>query len=775
MVLKTSLDSQGLSVPLIQSPPARVPGGLIDHPKCALTEGFGGFRARAGEGLFEKIGMTLVILVALGLFNLRAFQLLELIRLGRPENRFDALGGRLLRVIRVVFGQQKLLQWPFPGLMHAFIFWGFVILFTTIVEAFGAVYQTGFALPFIGRWGPLASIQDLFVLLVLVGIGMAFYIRKGKRPGRFRGSHLKEADRILLAISGIMITILGLRATEIALGNFPYPRPYAFASSAVATLFFERMPHATADAWNTIFLWEHSLIVLGFLVFLGYSKHLHIITAPLNVALASAPSRPRGALKKIDLDIETMPEDEVIGAAKISHLTQKQLLDLYTCTECGRCQSACPAWNTGKPLSPKLLIMDLRDHLLEVGPALVRAKRDEVGPPLPRWTPEPIRRFFVQGPPAKARAQFLRLRDALLGKPEGEAVPLNPNIIEDEVIWDCTTCGACVYNCPVDIEHIDAILDMRRNLVMMESRFPREMQTALSNLENSGNPWGQPQQARLEWTQGLEFEVPVLGQDSSADKYEVLYWVGCAGAFDDRNKKVVQAFAKLMKKAGVSFAVLGSGEKCNGDPARRLGHEYLFQTLAQENIANLDSFGVKKVVTACPHCFNMLANEYPQFGGNYEVKHHSEFLADLVQQGRLKIERDFESSVAYHDPCYTARHNDIIQAPRTILREAGAPVREMHRHGRQTFCCGAGGGRMWMEERIGKKVNVDRTDEALALGIDVIGVGCPFCHIMLDDGVKERGADERVRVRDLAQILEAVAIPEGAKVLPLAGGSNASH
>lgn len=721
--------------------------------------------------MLEKVAMTLVISTALGLFSLRAFQLLEFLRLGRPENRFDNLGGRILRVVRVVLGQQKLLQWPFPGLMHAFIFWGFVILFTTIVEAFGAIYKTGFALPLVGHWGPLALIQDAFVLLVLSGISMAVYIRKGKRPGRFRGSHLREADYILMAISGIMITILGLRGTEIAIRHFPYDRDWAFASSAVAKVIFDRMPHATLDAWNTIFLWEHSLIVLGFLVFLGYSKHLHIITAPLNVALSSAPSRPRGALKKIDLDIENMSEDEVIGAGKITDLSSKQLLDLYTCTECGRCQSACPAWNTGKPLSPKLLIMDLRDHLFEVGPALLRDKRDREGPPLPKWTPEPIKRFMKEGPPAKARAKFLEIRDRFLGKPEGEAVPLNPNVIEDEVIWDCTTCGACVYNCPVDIEHIDTIIDMRRNLVMMESRFPREMQTALTNMENSGNPWGQPQHTRLDWTEGLDFEIPVLGESGAADQYEVLYWVGCAGAFDDRNKKVVQAFAKLMHAAGVKFAVLGSSEKCNGDPARRLGHEYLFQMMAQENIATLDGFGVNKVVTACPHCFNMLANEYPQFGGNYEVKHHSEYLADLVDQGRLKVERDYARSVAYHDPCYTARHNDIIQAPRKILHEAGAQTKELHRHGRHTFCCGAGGGRMWMEEKLGKNVNLDRTDEALAVGTDVIGVGCPFCHIMLDDGVKQRGAEERVEVADLAQILAAVVVPEGAKVLPLANGN----
>jgi Fe-S oxidoreductase len=298
---------------------------------------------------------------------------------------------------------------------------------------------------------------------------------------------------------------------------------------------------------------------------------------------------------------------------------------------------------------------------------------------------------------------------------------------------------------------------MRRNLVMMESRFPREMQTALTNLENSGNPWGQPQSARLDWAKGLD--VPVLGD--TVDSCEVLYFVGCAGAFDDRNKKVVRAFAQLMQRAGVGFAVLGPAEQCNGDPARRLGHEYLFQMMAKANIETLDGLGVKTIVTACPHCFNTLRNEYPQFGGTYTVRHHSEFLAELVTSGRLPIEGSFAPTVAYHDPCYTARHNDILDAPRTILRRAGANPREMHRHGRHTFCCGAGGGRMWMEERVGKKVNVDRTDEALAVGVDVIGVGCPFCHIMLDDGVKERGVDERVTVKDLAEILLEVSRAPG--------------
>ncbi|MGH2733296.1 MAG: (Fe-S)-binding protein [Actinomycetota bacterium] len=674
--------------------------------------------------MLEKLAMTLVIGVSLSLFGLRALELYRYLRLGRDEDRFANWKARLARELRVVWGQQKLLQWPFPGLMHALIFWGFVILATTIVEVFGGFFRPGFALPVVGRWGPLAALQDLFALLVLLGIGMAAFIRKILRPGRFRGSHLREADFILLAIGGIMISLLGLRATEIALGRFPYPASWAFASSFVARPIFGGVDTGGLEAWNSLFAWGHSLIVLGFLVYLGHSKHLHILTAPINVFFSSTATRTPGALKSVDLDIETMTGEERIGAATITDLSWKQLLDTYTCTECGRCQSACPAWNTGKPLSPKLLVMELRDHLFEVGPGLARARRDE---------------------------QVERLDDP---PPREAGAPLNPDIIEDEVVWDCTTCGACVYNCPVDIEHIDHIIDMRRNLVMMEARFPREMQTALNNLESSGNPWGQPQTARIAWAEGLE--APLLGRDGSARDYEVLYWVGCAGAFDHRNQRVVRAFARLMQRAGLSFAILGPSERCSGDPARRLGHEYLFQLLAKANIETLDAAGATKIVTACPHCFNTLANEYPQLGGRYEVRHHTELLAELVATGRLTIEREVSDRITYHDPCYTARHNDILAAPRRILAATGAALTEMGRHGRHTFCCGAGGGRMWMEERAGKRINLDRTDEALASGCGVLGVGCPFCHIMLDDGVKERGADDQVQVRDLAEILEEV-------------------
>ncbi len=671
----------------------------------------------------EKTLMTLLILASLAAFAGRARDLVGYISLGTPDDRMPkAWGHKIWEQIVVVFGQRKLMQWTIPGLMHFFIFWGFVVLFTTIVEAFGAFYQEGFHIPLIGTWGPLGALQDFFVVAVLAGIVVAFAIRKIQRPGRFKGSHLKEADYILIAISGIMVTILFTRAAEISLELFPYDTDWTPVSAAAAKL-FDGLALSTREAIDQVFLWWHSLIILGFLVYLTYSKHLHIITAGVNVLFTS--ERPKGSLKAMDINIEEMTEDDTFGAGKLTDLSWKQLLDGMTCTECGRCQSQCPAWNTGKPLSPKLLIMDIRDHMFEAGPALLEAKR--------------------KGPEAYA--------EALAALP-----PLNPDIVEDEAIWDCTTCGACVQACPVNIEHIDTILDMRRNLVMTESRFPREMQSALQNMENTGNPWGQPPSARDDWKRGTSkqepLEVPHISENPDA---EVLFWVGCAGAFDDRNKKVVYDFAKLMQIAGISFAVLGQEESCTGDPARRMGAEYIFQMLAQQNIETLKGYGVKKIVTICPHCFNTILNEYPQFEGMFEVWHHTEFLAKLVYDGRLSPTVEMEKKkVTYHDPCYLARHNDVSKGARDVIDAIpGSEYGEMHRHGHSTFCCGAGGGRMWMEERMGKKMNIERTDEALASASDTIAVGCPFCNIMLSDGVTERGADDRTQVRDIAQLLLA--------------------
>jgi Fe-S oxidoreductase len=424
----------------------------------------------------------------------------------------------------------------------------------------------------------------------------------------------------------------------------------------------------------------------------------------------------------MNIDVENMTEDDTFGAGKITDMTWKQMLDGMTCTECGRCQSVCPAWNTGKPLSPKLLIMDLRDQLFEKGPALLEAKK----------TGEEAFQEIVAGLPS-----------------------LNPEVIEDEVIWDCTTCGACVQACPVNIEHIDSIIAMRRNLVMTESRFPKEMQSALQNMETTGNPWGSAPQTRMDWEKGTSkqeaLEIPHIKDNPDAD---VLLWVGCAGAFDDRNKKVMYDLAKLLQIAGVNFATLKDEESCNGDPARRMGAEYIYQMLAEQNIETLNGYKVKKILTACPHCFNTMVNEYPQFGGMFEVIHHTEYLAELVKEGRLKPQNEMGKTVTYHDPCYNARHNDVWEGARSVIESIpGTEYQEMQRCGHGTFCCGAGGGRMWMEERMGKKMNMERTDEALASASDTLAVGCPFCNIMLSDGVTERHADEKMAVKDVAQLL----------------------
>ena len=670
--------------------------------------------------MVEKIVIALAILASVGLFARRSAELMGYLRLGQPEDRVPRRWARKLKdEVVVVLGQRKLLQWSIPGVMHFLIFWGFIVLLTTIVEGFGSIYQDRFHIPFIGKWGPLGALQDAFVVAVLVGIATAFGIRKLQRPGRFKGSHLREADYILLAIGGIMLTILLARAAAIALDRFPYDSRWTPLSNGVAPLF--RGPSAAVtEALATVLLWWHSLLILGFLVYLTYSKHLHIITSGPNVLLTS--ERPKGALKPMHLDMENVSEDATFGAAKITDLTWKQLLDTYTCTECGRCQSQCPAWNTAKPLSPKLLIMDLRDALFEAGPRLMTAKR-----------------------------QSQEAFEAALE----ELGPLNPDVVEDEVIWDCTTCGACVQACPVNIEHIDAIVDMRRNLVMGESRFPREMQTALQNMETTGNPWGQPPQARMDWAKGSSrqdpLEIPLAGDAPGA---EVLLWVGCAGAFDDRNRRVLYDLASLLQLAGVSFSVLGGDESCTGDPARRMGAEYIYQTLAEQNIEQLRRHDFKTIVTACPHCFNTIFNEYPQFGGYFDVVHHTEYLARLVAAGRLRPRIPMGESITYHDPCYNARHNDVWKGARSVIESIPhATYREMPRHKHTTFCCGAGGGRMWMEERMGRKVNIERTDEALASASDTLAVGCPFCNIMLADGIAERHADSNMVVKDVAQLL----------------------
>ena len=587
----------------------------------------------------------------------------------------------------IVVGQSKLLQRLLPGLMHAAIFWGFLVLFPTILIAmFGAVDRRS-TLPWLGAQGWYAFLVDLFALLVLVGVITAFAIRKVQRPARFAGSHLAEADLILGLIAGIVITLFLWHSSQIALGLNDYPATWAPISNALSVVV------APAAPWlERVAVWAHVLIILSFLVYLPYSKHLHIAVAAINVYFGR--TRARGRLEKVDFE---KPEAEVrFGTERAADMTWKQMLDTISCTECGRCQEVCPAYNTGKPLSPKLLMMNMRDHLL--------AQSDK---------------------------------------------PIVPNAVIDDVVWDCVTCGACVRECPVSIEHIDHVIDLRRNLVMVQSRFPEEAGTMLRDVDRTSNPWGKTQADRTQWADGLGVRVLQPGEAAP----DVLFWVGCAPAFDERARRSAVSTAKLMQEAGVDFAILGPRESCTGDPVRRMGDEYTFQRLAGENVATLNDAGVKKVVTTCPHCFNTLGNEYPDFGGSYEVVHHTEFLAGLVREGKLSPVAS-DRKITYHDSCYLARHNDVRAQPRELVDAVGTAV-EMPRNRERTFCCGAGGARMWMEEKRGRPINQERVREAAATGADTLAVACPFCTVMLDDGVRETGA--KLQVFDLATLLhEAV-------------------
>jgi Fe-S oxidoreductase len=636
----------------------------------------------------------------------------ELIRRARPTGREGEAGSRATRELVQVLGQRKLFQKAVPGLMHATIFWGFIVLLPSIFEASIAIVDPAANLPWLGSAPWFALLTDVFATLVALGVLTAFWIRKVQRPARFEGSHLGEADRILLTILGIVGSLLLWNATRIALGDAPHPN--AMPVSDLLSGIFGGGPKT--ELAERILVWAHLLLVLGFLVYLPGSKHLHIMTAAPNVWLAK--TGPSGRLEPLELDLEGPEEDLRFGAATAADLSRKQVLDLFSCTECGRCQEVCPAWSTGKPLSPKLLIMALRDHVSANAPAVLAAGDDGAG--------------------------------------VVELQPLVPSAVEDEIVWDCVTCGACVRECPVDIEHVDTIVDLRRHLVMAESRFPSEAGALLRGVEGPGeNPWSQPQSARMDWAEGLE-GIRVLQPGDPAPEY--LFWVGCAGAFDERAREATRSIARLLTATGTDFAVLGPRERCTGDPARRMGHEYLFTMLAEQNVATLGEAGVTKIVASCAHCFNTLANEYPDLGGTYEVVHHTELLSQLIGEGRLNP-HGAKGTATLHDPCYLGRHNGKFDAPRDSLRAAAASTIEMPRHGERSFCCGAGGARFWMEES-GERINEARFAEAAATGADTVATACPFCLVMLDDAAK-RGGEQGPRVADVATLLAEATLEGG--------------
>ncbi|MHB8437924.1 MAG: (Fe-S)-binding protein [Acidimicrobiales bacterium] len=686
-----------------------------------------------------------VTAIAFAIAGRRFYYLFRLVGVGRPDPaRFRNIPASIWAELVEVGGQKKLFKRTVPGLAHAFTFWGFTILFLTIIEAYGDLFKKTFSIPGIGTSPILGCIEDVFAVAVLLALVVFAAIRltnspaRRDRKSRFYGSHLDAAWVTLAMIAGVMITLLLYRGAQVDTGDFPYDHSWApFASRAVSYL-FNGMSHTTILNIETAMVVLNIAIITGFLVFLSYSKHLHIVMAPINVATSRRP-RALGPLYYTPvMDMENIDEDTVFGAGQIEHLSWKQLLDTFTCTECGRCQDACPAWNTGKPLNPKLLIMGLRDRLFEDGPTLLEAGGHSGA------------RQGEDGSDASGASEGGKQAAAVK---LAERPTLVPATIDSDVLWSCLTCGACVEACPVDIEHVDTIVEMRRYEVLMESRFPSEAGLMLRNLENQGDPWGLGSAKRTEWTDALDFEVPVV-DGTIPDDVEYLYWVGCAGALDERARKSTQATARLLHRAGVNFAILGPRESCTGDPARRLGNEYLYQEMGKANIETLNEVGAKKVVASCPHCFNSLSREYPDLGGNFEVIHHSQLLGHLVETGRLKP-GSMDATVTYHDPCYLGRHNRIFDEPRSVLGAIdGVQQIEMKRCRERSFCCGAGGARMWMEETIGTRVNLERTDEALNTGADVVSTACPYCLIMLDDAVRARQREDDVKVLDLSQVVE---------------------
>ena len=695
------------------------------------------------------VGLVLTV-AAFAVFGRRVWWLKRLAFSGQPApERVAAVRAHPGRDVETqlteVIGQRKLLKWSVPGAAHAATFWGFIVLLLTIIEAYGDLFSRTFAIPGIGHWAAIGFLEDLFSVGVLCGLATFAVIRlrsdphKEGRKSRFFGSHTGAAWLVLGMIALVILTLLLYRGAQQNTGVFPYPRAWAFASWAFGKA-LSPLGYGVNSVLEVVFLLAQLGVVLAFLVFLSYSKHLHIVLAPVNIMFSRRPNAlgplepMRSNGKVLDFE-EADPDTDVFGIGKIEDMTWKGLLDLGTCTECGRCQSQCPAWVTGKPLSPKQVILDLRDHAFAKAPYLLASDEEREGLP----------------------ADVL----SLAARPLVGGQDVN-GVIDPEALWACTNCGACVEECPVDIEHIDHINGMRRNQVLVESAFPTEATTMLNNLERRGNPWGMAEDRRADWITELDFEVPVVDGVIGED-VEYLYWVGCAGALEDRAKKATKAIAELLHVAGVKFAVLGPAESCTGDPARRLGNEFVFSMLAQQNIETLNQAGAaksggKKVIASCPHCFNTISREYPQLGGDYEVIHHTQLLARLVEEGKLTPVNPVEEKITYHDPCFLGRHNKIYTPPRAIIDAVpGTTAEEMHRCKGKGFCCGAGGARMWLEERTGKRINEERIDEALALDPDTISTACPYCMVMLGDAVNAKKASgeakDSLEVIDVSQLL----------------------
>ncbi|MFA6597706.1 MAG: heterodisulfide reductase-related iron-sulfur binding cluster [Ignavibacteriaceae bacterium] len=645
---------------------------------------------------------------SIGFFVFSTKRLISYLRLGQKEKRFDRIGARLKKVFTVAIAQTKILREP-AGVFHVLIFWGFLLFLFAVVESILQGFYTPITFAGLGFvYSILTFTQDVFGVLVILAVLISLYRRFVLRvPRLIVDAHgMRDAAFILTLILFVVLAMFGQNISHVAKNNFMLASFEVRPISYPLAKFFYSINSSSADSFYELFWWMHIVFVFGFLNYLPYSKHLHVLTSIPNVFFAKLDDQK--GLKKINLEDETL---EYYGADDIQKLSWKQLLDGYTCTECGRCTSVCPAANSGKSLSPRKIITDIRKRTFDKAPLMIA------------------------------------------GQNEGELFDktLVHHYISDKELWQCTTCGACVQECPVTIEHVDSIIDMRRHLVLTESEFPAELNNVFKSLESNGTPWVFNQADRAAWAEGLN--IKSMAEDPNG---EILFWVGCAGSYDARYKKVSVAFAQLMQKAGVNFRILGTEEKCNGDTARRLGNEYLAQQLVQENVETLNGYGVKKIVTACPHCFNSLKNEFKQFGGDYEVIHHTEMISEFITSGKiqLKDEQTKTRKVTYHDSCYLGRYNGIYEEPRTSLAKInGLELVEMERNKSRGFCCGAGGGRMFLEDVEGSRINEERTREALETNAETIASACPFCMTMMTDGVKAHEKTEEVQVKDIAEII----------------------
>jgi Fe-S oxidoreductase len=675
-----------------------------------------------------------VLTLALGFFALNVQRLVSYLRLGYAENRTDHPATRLKNLLTVGIAQKKILRDPVAGPMHALIFWGFMVLTAGTVEILIEGVVAGFSyrsfLPD-ALYRAYSASQDVFAVLVIAAVSFALYRRLVVHPRRLEGDNLEHKDAIIILsmIMGLMVTLIILTALLLV------ARPDAFGPEKVVSRPLAMMlapvlsPNAAIAGFH-VFWWAHALLILTFLNYLPYSKHLHVVTSLINVYFSntSGPGQ-KGVMRWMDLEADV----EKFGASDVEDLSWKNLLDGYSCTECGRCTAACPANITGKPLSPRKIVVNTRQRLMEKAPVVTGDAMEFLRPAL----------LHGEGADGGAKTVEEVLEHRLLD-----------TYITEAELWACTSCRACVTECPVSIDQLDVINQLRRELVLTESRFPEELQPVFQSLERNGTPWAFQAADRAAWADGLD--IPTMAQLAErGERADILFWVGCMGSFDDRAKKITVAFARIMQACGIRFAILGQEESCHGDPARRMGNEYLYQMLAKGAIETLDRYEVSTVVTHCPHCFHQIGNEFPQLGGNYEVIHHSTYIERLLQEGRvpLKTADGQKLTVAYHDSCYLGRYNDVYDAPREAMKRALPVITlvEPPRTKDRGLCCGAGGGRMFMEERTGKRINAERTEELLATGADAIAVACPFCMTMMTDGVKANGSG--VPVLDISEVV----------------------